>query len=147
MHKKKEKIIHDTWVMGCGIKIKVLPVQTTDNGAILTYDNDPMQIDVNYLSYDEGTIKGYGEQIERYAILLDEQYEQTPISHEIMLQEQNGDTDIQNHNEIYCYINGGIIPKYSLIEFSMYGDIKMRVEEITKKRPQTDIRVYRLTRG
>lgn len=148
MHKDKEKLIHDTWVEGCGINILVSPVKLLgDDNKRIMHDADPFGIEADYVGYDDGVITEYGNNYNTYAIFTDADYEPISVSDEIAIDEQGLEADVQNHNSVHGYISGVFVPKGSLIQFDQYQSIKMRVNNVRKKRPQSDIYLYELGRA
>lgn len=146
LHKDREKLIADTWIDKKGIDVTVKPVKLFDNGTKVMHDLDPFAIDVNSIGYQEGSITQYDAEFSTKVVFINEQFQFSPISHDMMFEDIAGDAESSNFNEVYCFIQGALVPKYSIIAFTDFGSMTMRIEDIMKKRPLSDIHRYRLVR-
>lgn len=146
LYKDREKIITDKWIETKGISVKIKPVLIEDNGVIVRHDLDPFAVDVNSLGYEEGSITQYGLEYTTKAVFVNENFQFTAISHDIMIEDLKNQSESSNFNEVYCFVQGGIVPKYSILTFLEHINIQMKIEEISKKRPLSDIHKYRLVR-
>lgn len=143
---EREKLITDTWIEAKGLEVKIKPVMLTENGIEVQHDLDPFVVDVKRVGYQEGSVGKYDLEYKTKAVFINEHFQFQPISHDIMLEDMNETDKSSNFNEVYCFIQGNIVPKYSIITFEVFGNIAMRIEEVTKKRPLSDIHKYRLVR-
>jgi len=146
LHKSREKEILDKWIETKGIDAIVKPVKVEDNGAIIAHDLDPFNIEIGTVGYEDGSIMEYDNEYKAKLIIANEQFQFLNVSFDIMVEEYFNDSDSSNMNELYCFIEGGIVPKSSIISFENFDNISMRVESIMKKRPLSDIYRYRLVR-
>ncbi|MFT7880436.1 MAG: hypothetical protein ABXS91_08590 [Sulfurimonas sp.] len=146
LHKDREKTITDTWIAKKGIEVTIKPVKIFDNGAEISHDLDPFGVGVNTVGYEEGSIGEYENEIIRKIVFVNEQFQFSPISHDMMLEDILGSDESSNMNEVFCFIEGDLVPKYSELTFTYFGSMVMRIEEITKKRPLSDIHKYKLVR-
>lgn len=146
IHKDREKTITDTWIDKKGMEATIRPVKLLDGANEIQHDLDPFGVDVNSVGYEEGSITQYDNEITRKIVFINEQFQFTPISHDMMIEDIAGDNESSNLNEVYCFIQGSLIPKYSIVTLKYFGSITMKIEEIAKKRPLSDIHRYRLVR-
>lgn len=143
LHKTREKEILDNWLDVKGLDISIKPV-VVDSAS--PHDLDPFNIDIQQIGYEEGSITNYGVDFKAKAVLMNEQFQFSEISYDILVEEINGSDDSSNFNEIYCFISGDIIPKYSILTFDNFPAINLRIDKIAKKRPLSDIYRYKLVR-
>jgi len=146
IQRNREKLIHDTWIDTKGITVSIKPVKLLDNGEEVKHDLDPFDIDVKSVGYEDGSIKEYNIPYNSKAIFINADYQFQIVSYEIMLDALLGNENSSNFNSIWCLIKGAFVPKYSILTFAEFQNIKMRVEQVTKKRPISNIYKYKLVR-
>ncbi len=146
LHTQREKQILDTWLTTRGLDVVVKPVKMTDGVNNVVHDLDPFNIDVNRIGYEEGSITQYELEFDQKAVFVNEQFQFNDISFDIFMEESTSSADSSNFNEVYCFIGGEIVPKYSIITFKNFPSVSLRVDEISKKRPLSDVYRYKLVR-
>ncbi|WP_294959200.1 hypothetical protein [Sulfurovum sp.] len=149
LYANEEKLILDTWLGGTGITVEVKPIMIKDGAKQVIHDLDPFDIKINRIGYEQGSIKEYGPVYSARSIIINEQFQFLNISYDILLEEMEAGSPSQNQNEVYCFISGEIVPKYSIVTF--FKDvptegISFRVEEVQRKRPLSNVLKYRLVR-
>ena len=164
LHEEREKLILDTWLNTKGFNIEVKPVLISDGTELVEHDLDPFDIDINRIGYDQGSVSEFGDIYEQRAVLINEQFQFHDISYSILVEEISDLNNSSNMGEVYCFIGGDIVPKYSIV--TLYKDevepypndgsyptsvlpsigISFRVEEVAKKRPLSNIYRYKLVR-
>ena len=147
LHQAREKEIHDTWVIGCGLEILVSKVKIRDaDGETIQQDNDPTGIPISYVDYKELDPKQYMDEDKRYMIVVNTEFVDSTISFENMLREDRGEADVSTMNDIYAYVSGDMLTDRSIIKLEKYPSVMYEVEEVMKKRPLSSVRRYKLVR-
>ena len=146
LHKDREKEILDAWLYSKGLDITVKPVSVIIGADKVSHDQDPFDIEIRRVGYENGSISDYDTDYPQKAVFVNEQFQFTPISYDILLEEIGDNNDSSNFNEVYCFIGGQIVPNYSIITFKDFPSVSLRVEEVAKKRPLSDIYRYKLVR-
>ena len=146
LHKDREKEILDTWLNSKGLDITIKPVSVLVGADKVSHDLDPFNIDIKRVGYENGAVSDYGTDYQQKAIFINEQFQFSLISYDILIDEIEDVSDSSNISEVFCFIGGVIVPKYSIITFKDFQNINLRVEEIAKKRPLSDVYRYKLVR-
>ena len=146
LHKDREKEMLDTWLVSKGLDVSIKPVSVVVGVDKVSHDLDPFNIDIKRVGYENGSLSNYEADYLQKAIFINEQFQFTPISYDIMTEEIGDSNDSSNINEVFCFIGGVIVPKYSIITFKDFPNINLRVEEVAKKRPLSDVYRYKLVR-
>ncbi|NOR58761.1 MAG: hypothetical protein GQ474_09595 [Sulfurimonas sp.] len=147
LNKAREKQVLDTWLNKRGITVTIKPIVMQIAGKDVHQDLDPFHVDVDRVGYEEGDMHHFGIEYTTQAIMVKQDGTFMPLSFNMILEEVNSTAESTNFFELYCFIGGDIIPKYSQVTFTDFSAVSMRIEEVSKNRPLSDIYQYKLARS
>jgi len=134
LYKIKEKETLEAMLLAQGLQISL--TIGVSNGF------DLMNSAINSIDKSQSVVD-YGEKeiLPRYIIINNEEYQNISASLEILM-----GANVPNHTELLAYISGEVIPLHSKIGLYNFDSVQFRIEEIRKKRVNSDVYLYKLVR-